>query len=178
MLKKTVPITMVCVLLLSGCTSMRLAQESLAIGQDSNLEIRNAFLAKSWGLNRALVTESRRGYVAEAKLVLLSIGSNGTVDIQTAMQSLDNLANELATDEITTSENFAYLALLSIMGERADSYLDQTYGFIEAQKPIWMRSALLRSAIMETTTEIEMWTMLLGDVLPKFKGLIDKIPTR
>jgi len=179
MMKQTASFALAGVLLLSGCSSMRLAQESLATGQDSNLEIRNAFLAKSWGLNRVLITESRRGYVAEAKLAILESagGPDGTVDAGAAMEVLDALAAELAADEIVTSENFAFLALLAVMGERADSYLDQVYGFIEAQKPIWSRSDQLRSAIMEATTEIEAWGALLGGVLPKLKGLIPEAPS-
>ena len=85
MMKRFIPIVLLWV---CGCGgSMRLAQESLAIGQDSNLEIRNAFLAKSWGLNRALITEPRRGYVAEAKPAILESagGPNGTVDAGAAM---------------------------------------------------------------------------------------------
>ncbi len=70
MLKQTVAFALVSASTLSGCSSMRPARESLATGQDSNLEIRNAFLAKSWVLNRALITESRRGYLAEAKLAI------------------------------------------------------------------------------------------------------------
>ena|GEM_PF-6904439 len=174
MMKQTVSFALVCALMLSGCSSMRLAQESLAIGQDSNLEIRNAFLAKSWGLNRALITESRRGYVAEAKLAILANagGPDGTVDSAAVVEAIDALAAELAADEIVSSENFAFLALLAVMGERADSYLDQAYGFIEAQKPIWSRGDQLRTAIMDATTEIEAWGALLGGVLPKLKGLI------
>lgn len=153
---------------------MRLAQESLATGQDSNLEIRNAFFAKSWGLNRALITESRRGYLSEAKLAILR-NSGGAVDTETAINILDTLVSKLAADEIVASENFAYLSFLMVMGERADSYLDQAYGFIEAQKPIWMRGSLLRSAITEATTEIEAWTVLLGGVLPKLRNLVPEI---
>ena len=178
MSKQAVPFALVCVLLLSGCSSMRLAQESLATGQDANLEIRNAFLAKSWGLNRALITESRRGYVAEAKLAILENtgGPDGTVDSAAAMQAIDALAAELAADEVVTSENFAYLALLAVMGERADSYLDQAYGFIEAQKPIWMRGDQLRSAVTEAGTELEAWLALVGDALAKLRGLIPEAP--
>lgn len=178
MSKWIVSLVAVCALSSGGCASFRLAQESLAAGQDSHLEIRTAFFVKAWGMNRALSTESRRGYVAEAKLAILesSGGINGTVDSATAMQALDALASELAEDEIAISENFAYIALLAVIGERADSYLDQAYGFIEAQKPIWMRGEQARAAVAEVGTEIEAWAVLVGDAIDRLRPLLPATP--
>ena len=107
--------------LLVGCQGANRAQDSLAAGMKINAEVRQAFFIKSWGLNRALITESRRGWFNEAEKQITA----GDLSAEEITKILVKLNDNIGKDEAVVSENFAYLSYLLITGERADQYLAQ-----------------------------------------------------
>jgi len=152
-------------LVLAGCSAADRAQLSLEQGTRINVDVRTAFFVKSWGLNRALITEAREKWIGEAANAILDRSVDGKLDRNDAMEILAKLNHDIGQDEAVVSESFAYLAFLLIAGERADQYLGQVDTFLESQKPIWMHlSEEGKEVTPELLREIEMWRPLIRDI--------------
>ncbi len=147
------------------------AQISLDRGMNSGGDVRTAFFVKSWGLNRALITEARQKWVSQASIAILEAAQNGTIESGRAREIVSKLEEELGKDEAVTSENFAYLAFLLMAGERSDQYLGQVDMYLESRKPIWKH--LLRQSrenLEDIADELKAWEPLiknLKNILPE-----------
>jgi hypothetical protein len=180
---KSIGFIVVCVYLAAllvsmGCgQSMKVARESFDRGTDVNEQVRSAFFAKAWGLNRALITESRKKWINEATLSILDAAAEGQIGTDRAREIVSQLETELGTDEVAASQNFAYLAFLLTLGERADAELGNVDFFIESQRPIWSSgSETARNTARDMEAEIKAWEPLVRDIrsiLPK--ALIDQL---
>ena len=148
-----------------GCSYADKAQISLERGQQAHLDVRTAFFVKSWGLNRALITEARHKWISKAAETILQKSNNGLIDRQSAMDILAQLNHDIGEDEAVVSESFAYLAFLLIAGERADQYLSQVDSYLESQKPVWRYfSGQTRQTTKDFIQEIEAWKPLIKDI--------------
>jgi hypothetical protein len=116
-------------LALSGCTGADKAQNALRKGMSSMSSVKNSLTVKAWGLNRALITESREKLVAQAKLRLR--------DGENPEDILNWINDEIGIDEGYRSEDFAYIMLMNVGAERAFEMMGQADGYIESKKPIW-----------------------------------------
>jgi hypothetical protein len=154
-----------------GCgQSFKKAQIALDKSYKSDDEITQAFFIKSWGMNRALITESREKFVAQAKLVLAKNPQLSPEDI------LNSLNEELGKDEVSTSENFAYLSLLMIAKERANGWKDIIDQYIESNKPILSQlSAQVSPGYEDFKANLGVWKPILSDAEQMFGQAIDKI---
>lgn len=180
---KTLRIVIVCLglsamLFASGCgQSTKVARQSYDRGTEVNEQVRNAFFAKAWGLNRALITESRKKWVNEATIAILDAAAEGKIGTDRAREITAKLEMELGTDETVASQNFAYLAFLLTLGERADAELGNVDTFIESQRPIWqLGGQTARNTEADVKNELKAWEPLVGDIkniLPK--PLIDQL---
>lgn len=169
-------LSILCLFMVGCATSPKIAQEALTKGQRANSQITQAFFIKGWGLNRALITEARQKWVYQTQLELLRASANGSVPIADVDKLVTNLGEQLGLDEVTTSENFAYLSFLLSSSETASAYLDVVDFFIEAEKP--MITHLLKSGkedVNDTVDEVTSWSQIIGNIkdkIPKFlKGI-------
>lgn len=160
-------------LIFTGCaTSPKIARQALDKGMKANQEIDQAFFVKSWGLNRALITESREKWIARSQLEILKQSTNGALTYDQVSELIENLNKNLGEDEIVTSENFAYLSFLLSSSEIAQGYLDIVDYFVQSERP--MIEHLLKSGkedINDTIEEISSWESLIGNIkdkIPKF----------
>lgn len=151
---------------ITGCGgSAQMAQNALDRSSDANAQVRDALFVKAWGMNRALVTESREKFLAQAKLGL----ANGSMTPEAA---LDFLSEQLKLDEVTVSSNFAYLAMLQVAGERADQAAAVADTYIESTKPIWKHLlGSARDGIEQVRNEYNVWEPLIE----KGKEVIDRL---
>lgn len=152
-------ILFVSLLAVAGCgRSTNIAQDSLKRGSDSNYSVRHAMYTQAWGLNRAVITESREKLLAQAKLAV----AKGE---KTADEALTDMAKEIGLDEVTTSGNFAYLTLLLVAGERADAMSGLADEYIESEKPMWKQtSQQARAGTKDAVDELEKWKPVLSDL--------------
>lgn len=169
------------VLFFGGCSSsQRVAQEGFDKGTRGENNVRDAFFAKGWGLNRSLITESRLKFLAQAQVAMLKArhGADGVVGLNDMETILKDFERELGEDEVVTSENFAYLAFLMEMGERADDYLSNVDIFLEAKKPIWKRlSSSSREGTKNVAEEYKAWEPLIRNLkkhLDEYKKLFEE----
>jgi len=162
---------------LAGCSaSLDVAKESYDRAMQANQQVRHALFAQAWGMNRALITESRDKYVAKTELAIVDASKNGVVDVSTARQSVHNLSRDLGQDEVVASQNFAYLSFLLMAGERADQMMGNVDSYLAAQQPIWR--SLLHTAQHEVgvgQSEWAFWEPLVGAVVTKAKELLGKL---
>jgi hypothetical protein len=171
-------VALVCLLILTGCgQSNKAARQAYDRGTDVNEQVRQAFFVKSWGLNRALITEARRKWVNEATIGMLEAVAEGKIDAKRAREIVSKLETDLGEDETIASQNFAYLAFLLTLGERADAELGNVDFYLEAQRPIWSTgSETVRGTAADVAAEIKAWEPLVKDlraVLPN--SLIDQV---
>lgn len=164
MIKKMITCLICCFVL--GCgVSQKTAQQSYDKGTSANDSVRSAFFVKGWGLNKALITESRQKFLAQAQLEVAKNSPDGKVDMAKVEEVLRKFESELGQDEVVTSENFAYLSFLMLMGERADNMLDNVDIFVESKKPIWKHlSETTRIGIADVEKEYEAWKPLIRDM--------------
>lgn len=155
-----------------GCgQSNKIARQSYDRGTDVNEQVRGAFFTKAWGLNRALITESRKKWINEATISILEGAAEGKITAERAREIITKLEMELGTDETVASQNFAYLAFLLTLGERADAELGNVDTYIESQRPIWSSgSQTARDTARDVAAELKAWEPLVGDL----KGLLPK----
>lgn len=153
-------------LLMVGCgRGANSAQISLERGSKAAYDVRTAFFIKAWGLNRALITESRQKYIAQVSVDLLKNSKDGQINYEMAEAMIKTLGRDMGMDEAVTSENFAYLAYLLMSGERADQYLGQVDMYLESRRPIWEHlSKQARENTEDITDEIELWTPLISNL--------------
>jgi len=153
-------------LFLCGCNGASKAQISLERGLSAHMDVRTAFFIKSWGLNRALITEARHKWIGRAaNSVLESVDENGLIKREKVLDILATLNQDIGQDEAIVSESFAYLAFLLIAGERADQYLSQVDSYLESKKPIWKHlSKSSRDSTSGILREIEAWKPLIKDI--------------
>lgn len=154
-------------LLITGCsTGYKHAQLSLDAAEAHNTDVRMAFFTKAWGLNRALITESRAKWLAlAANKILKSRQQDGQVNGEAVAEVLTTLDNEIGADEAVTTENFAYLTYLLVAGERTDQYLANVDFYLESRKPIWMvlfKDA--RETVSDGADEATKWKALIGEI--------------
>jgi len=174
----TVCLCLFALLLAVGCTgSVNAARNSFDRGSDVNEQVRSAFFTKAWGLNRALITESRKKWVNEATIAILDAAAEGKINTDRAREIVTKLEMELGTDETVASQNFAYLAFMLTLGERADAELGNVDFYIESQRPFWSSgSENARNTARDMETEIKAWEPLVKDIrniLPK--ALVDQL---
>lgn len=164
--------------LVGGCgQSNKIARQSYDRGTDIQEQVRSAFFTKAWGLNRALITESRKKWINEATIAVMDAAAEGKISTERAREITAKLEDELGKDEAVASQNFAYLAFLLVAGERADAELGNVDFYIEAQRPIWSSGGeTARDTALDMKKEIKAWEPLVNDIrgiLPK--TLIDQL---
>lgn len=127
-------------LFLAGCGgSYKNARQAFDSGQKQQFDVRQAFFTKAWGLNRALITESRKKWVNDAIIQTMDAAAEGKITTTRSREIIAKLEDELGKDEVSASENFAYLAYLLTAGYRGDEEMGSVDEFIEAQRPLWMQ---------------------------------------
>lgn len=157
---------LVSVILVVGCgQSSKMARQAYDSGTQQNGQVRAAMFTKAWGLNRALITEARRKWLNEAEIEILKAGQAGTISPDRACEIVAKFESELGKDEAVSTENFAYLAYLLVLGDRGDEMLGNVDFYLESQKPIWQQfSASARGGARDAISEIDSWKPLIKDI--------------
>jgi len=161
-----------CLVLPSCATSPKIAQQALDKGQKANQQITQAFYIKSFGLNRALITESREKWIARSQLEILKASTNGALTYDQVSESIENLNKNLGQDEVVSSENFAYLSFLLQSSEIIGEYFSIVDYFVESSEPTIEH--LLKTGkenAQDTLDEIDSWAPLINNIknhIPKF----------
>lgn len=151
-------------LLVSGCGGASRAQDALHRGQESLRSIHRGMSVHAWGMNRALITESRDKHIAQTKLGLLKKQLEaGQITFAQAEMALDKLGKELGINESYTSENFAYIMMMQIGAERAHQSLGITDGYLESKKPIWKQFFREEKKGMDFINEFQNYAPLFHD---------------
>lgn len=169
---------MIMALLVAGCTTANKAQVSLDKGMITQQDVRGALFVKAWGMNRALITESRQKWVNEATISILENAASGNVPQDKAREIIKKLETELGKDEAATSESFAYLAFLMVVGERGDQYLSNVDTYLESRKPMWEHlSRSGATTVDDLKQELKEWEPLIGDLYKSIPiTLIKQLP--
>jgi hypothetical protein len=152
---------------LLGCTgSWKHATNAFDRSNQVEDSVVNAFFLQGWGMNRALITEAREKFEAQAKLALERSNVNGQVSTTQAAYVIDNFSTELGTNEIVTSQNFAYMAMLMTLYERAESLEGSVDFYLASKKPLLLSlSEEARENLDVIGTEINKWKPVIGNLI-------------
>lgn len=149
-----------------GCgQSWKTAITAFDRGTATSDSVSTAYFVKAWGLNRALITESRQKWVKECQLRLMRAEKESKLDLAKMEETLAFLESEIGKDEAVVSQNFAYLSYLLVMHERSQQMLGNVDFKLEADKPILLSaSEQAREGIADAQAEIKLWEPLIGSL--------------
>lgn len=150
----------------TGCSqSWKDAKYAFDRGTKHSDDVSTALFVKGWGMNRALITESRSKWVKEAQLKMMRAKEAGLVTQEKVEEIINFLDSEIGKDEAVTSQNFAYLSYCLVQHERAQQMLGNVDFKLESDKPIFLSaSEQARASAEDAKSEIDLWVPLIGSL--------------